>query len=447
MKIIIIGVGEIGFNLARILSQENHDIVIIETDHDKCTHALEQLDVSVLEGNGASGEMLDKAGIEDSDIVIAASNIDEVNIMACMLAKQLSKARTVARVRNLEYSGENTVIRANQLGIDLMIHPEKEIANEIVRLAKQASATECMAFAKGKLQLLGLRITNRQAAAVGKTLLELGVGYTDIPFRVVAIVRQNDIIIPKGDDWIHFNDQLYVISDTDTVPKVLELTGKDNEQLEDVMLLGGGKIGRFVAESLEDEVGVKLVESVKEKSIRIAEQLKKTLVISGDGTDLDLLAREGIMDMDTYIALTNDDEKNIISCLLAKHLGVKRVIALVNKLIYLPILPTIGIDASVSKVLSTVDAILRFVRKGKVMSVSTFKGVVAEVIEYVVPEGAKITKKDLLHVKFPESAIVGGIIRGEKVIIPTGETRIEHEDKAIVFALPDALNEVEKLFG
>ncbi len=447
MKIVIIGVGEIGFNLAKILSQENHDIVVIEKDHEKCAHAMEQLDIAVLEGNGASAEMLAQAGVVDADIVIAASDIDEVNIMACMLANKLTEARTVARVRNAEYSGENAVVNAQQLGIDLMIHPENEIANEIVNLARQASATECMAFADGTLQLLGLRISNRKALVVGKTLLELGAGYPDIPFRVVAISRKNEIIIPKGDDWVHFNDQLYVISEQSMVPRVLQLMGKEDETLEDIMLLGGGKIGRNVAGALEGDINVKLVETNRKKSQRIADKLKKTLVITGDGTDLDLLAREGIMDMDTFIALTHDDEKNMISCLLAKHLGVKRVIALVNKLIYLPILPTIGIDASVSTVLSTVDAILRFIRKGTVVSVSSFKGVVAEVIEFVVPNDAKITKKDLINIKFPSNALIGGIIRGDQVIIPTGSTRVQPADKAIVFALPDSIGEIERFFA
>ena len=189
------------------------------------------------------------------------------------------------------------------------------------------------------------------------------------------------------------------------------------------------------------------IETNKKKSQKLAEQLPKTLVISGDGTDLDLLAREDVMEMDCYIALTNDDENNIISGLLAKHLGVKRVIALVNKLIYLPIIPTIGVDASVSKVLSTVDAIMRFIRRGKVLSVSSFKGMGAEVIEFNVPGNAKIVKDELQKIKFPKGAIVGGLIRDGEVIIPKGTTRIQANDKTFVFALPEAVSEVEKIFS
>lgn len=447
MKIIVIGVGEVGFDLARILSQENHDIVVIESDQEKCVRASEQLDVSVVNANGASGEVLVAAGVKEADIVVAASDIDEVNIMASMLTRQLSSARTVARVRNPEYSGKNPVISASQLGIDLMIHPEQEVAREIVQLVRQSAATESITFADGKIQLMGIRITSRTAPAVGKTFKELGASYPDIPFRVAAITRQNNTIIPKGEDWIHYNDQLYIISDIKTVPKIIKLMGKEDEKLEDLMILGGGKIGRLVASSLEDEVAVKLIETNKEKSLKLAEQLSKTLVISGDGTDLDLLAREDVMEMDCYIALTNDDENNIISGLLAKHLGVKRVIALVNKLIYLPIIPTIGVDASVSKVLSTVDAIMRFIRRGRVLSVSSFKGVGAEVIEYVVPGNAKIVKKELRNTKFPKGAIVGGVIRNNEVIIPTGNTRIQANDKAIVFALPESISDVEKFFS
>jgi len=446
VKIIIIGAGDVGFNLARILSQENHDIVVVDNSSDKCAYAMEQLDISVIEGNGSSGSILAQAGIADADMVVAATDIDEVNLMASMLAKKLSDARIVARVRDAEYSSPEAVISREDLGIDLIIHPEQEVANEIVRLVRQASATDCLTFADGKLQLLGLKITSRNAPIVGKTLRELGSLFSHIRFRVVAIKRLRETVVPKGDDWIHFNDQVYVISDIETVPEVLKLTGKDDEKLEDIMLLGGGKIGRMVAAELENDVAVKLIETDKKKSFKIAEQLKKTLIISGDGTDIDLLAREDVMEMDCYVAMTQDDENNIISCLLAKHLGVRRVIGLVNKLVYLPIIPTIGIDAAVSKVLSTVDAILRFIRRGKVISVSSFKGVGAEVIEFVVPAKAPVTRKKLENIKFPAGAIIGGLTRDSEVIIPTGQTQVQANDKAIVFAMPEAISDIEKIF-
>lgn len=447
MKIIIIGAGEVGFQLAKVLSQENQDITVIENDSDKCIHASEQLDVAVLQGSGTSGRILIEAGVKDADIVVAATDIDEVNIVICMLARKLSQAKTIARVRNHEYTNHKGVITPEQLGIDLMINPEQEVAREIIQLVRQASATELLTFGDEKLQLLGLRITSRVAPAVGKTLRELSFGYPKLPFRVVAIDRQKKTIIPKGEDWIHLNDTLYIISQKEVIPDVLKMTGKENEKLNDVMILGGGKIGRFVAQELEQKVRVKLIESNKEKSQRIAEQLSKTLVISGDGTDYDLLAREDVMNMDCYIALTQDDENNIISSLLAKHLGVKRVIVLVNKLMYLPIIFTIGIDATFSKALSTVDAILRFIRRGKVLTVSSFKNIDAEIIEFVVSEGAKITKTELSKVKFAGDAIVGAIIRDDKVLIPIGSTRILPNDKTIVFAVPEAVNDVEKFFS
>jgi len=446
VKLLVIGAGDVGFNLAKILSQENHDIVVIDSNPARCAYVREQLDIAVLERNGASGKVLVEAGVQNADIVIAATDIDEVNLIASMLAHKLSSARIIARVRDPEYSSDDAVINREQLGIDLLINPEQEVADEIVRLVKQSSATDCLTFADGNLQLLGLRITSRNAPAVGKTLLEIGSVYSHLLFRVVAISRLRNTIIPKGDDWIHFNDRLYVISGRESVPEVLKLMGSENEKLEDIMILGGGKVGRFVAGQLENEVNIKLIETDKKKSFKIAEQLKKTLVISGDGTDIDLLAREDILNMDCYIALTNNDENNIISCLLAKHLGVHRVIGLVNRLVYLPIISTIGIDTSVSKVLSTVDAILRFIRRGKVLSVSSFKGVGAEVIEFVVPEGARITKKELKRIKFPQGAIIGGIMRDQEVIIPTGHSQLKPNDKAIVFALPQAISDIEKMF-
>ncbi|MFC1514197.1 Trk system potassium transporter TrkA, partial [candidate division KSB1 bacterium] len=311
MKIVIIGVGEVGFNLAKILSLENHDITVIDSDKEKCEHANEQLDVEVIEGTGASAVTLDSAGVKDADIVVAASDIDEVNIVVSMMTRKLSNAKTVARVRNHEYSSENPVISAEQLGIDLMIHPEQEVARNIVQLVRQASATDTMMLADEKLQMIGIRITNRTAPAVGKKLMDLGLEYPDVPFRITAIARRNKTLVPTGDDWVQFNDQLYIIAASDSVDEVLKLMGKEDEKLEDVMILGGGKIGRLVAEMLEDTVSVKLIETDKLKSQKIADQLSKTLVISGDGTDIDLLAREDIMNMDCYIALTQDDENNV----------------------------------------------------------------------------------------------------------------------------------------
>jgi len=242
-------------------------------------------------------------------------------------------------------------------------------------------------------------------------------------------------------------DQIFLVCDKELTPTIVKITGKENVNIQDIMILGGGLIGRYVARGLEDEMNIKIIESRSEKSAEIADILRKTLVIHGDGTDMDLLALEGIMDMDSFIAVTGDDENNIISTLVARHLRVPRTIALVNKTEYLPITPTIGMDAVVSKKLLTVNAILRFIQKSTFERIAAIPGVEAEIIEIIPQPNSKITRKPLKDVRFPKYSIVGAVQRGDKTIIPLGDTQIQAGDRVVIFTLPVAIGEVEKLFA
>jgi len=449
LKIIVIGAGVVGFHLAKMLSSENHDIVVIESDHSKCIKVQENLDVIAIQGSGASIETLIEAGVKEADMLISVTNIDEVNIVSCILANKMGVTKKVARVRNPEYTSKGAIITPEQLGIDLMIHPEEETAEEIIRLLKRSSATDVIDYEKEGLQILGIRIDSRTAPIVGKPFYQMTKDFHETIFRTVAIYRNGKTIIPKGKDLIFFRDQIFIIAKIDSIPGVLKLVGKEDEKINSLMILGGGKIGRLVAAELEKmkDVDIKLIESDKEKSQIIADKLNRTLVIQGDGTDIDLLATEGISDMDAFIALTNDDEDNLISSLLAKHLGVKRVMALINKSEYIPIMNSIGLDVAISKNFTTVDAILRFIRRGHVISVATLKEIDAEVMEIVAQNDSQITKKQLKDSGFPNSAIVGAIFRDNEVIIPVGTSHIEPNDRVIVFALPEAIPKVEKIFS
>ena len=449
MKIIIVGAGIVGFHLAKMLSNENHDIVVIENNHKECIKVQENLDVISIHGSGTNIENLVAAGINSADMLIAVTDIDEVNIVSCILANKLGVSKKIARVRSSEYSSENSVITPEQLGIDTMIHPEEEAAAEIIRLLKRSSATDVIDFEEEGIQILGIRIDSRSAPIVGKPLSQITLDFPDTIFRTVAIYRNGKTIIPNGDDLIFFRDQIFIVAKLDSIPDVLKLVAKEDAKINNVMILGASKIGRLVAAELEKikDVNIKLIESNRDKSQIIADQLTKTLVIQGDGTEIDLLASEGISDMDDYIAVTNDDEDNLISSLLAKHLGVKRVIALINKSEYIPIMNSIGLDAAISKKVTTVDAILRFVRRGNVLSVATLKEIDAEVMEIIAQEGSHITKKLLKDSGFPKSAMVGAIFRNNEVIIPVGTSRVQANDKVIVFALPEAIKKVEKAFS
>lgn len=441
------GVGEVGLHLAKLLSQERHDITVIDRDADRLARVREGLDVLTLQGNGARSKVLREAGASEADMLIAVTSIDEVNFTACTLAHRLGTKKMIIRLDEPELMfGEESAIQAEELGFDLVISPDVLAAREIVRLIRRSAATDVLEFADGKIQILGLKL-DQDSPLINKKLSEITKDYTELPFRAVAISRGIRTIIPGADDVFKKGDQIFVVSKSEHVQEMLKRSGKDTARFENIMILGGSGIGRHVAEDLQDDISVKLIESSKEESVQLANTLEKTMVIRGEGKDLDLLATEGIMDMDAYIAVTKDEEDNIISCLMAKHLGVKKTIAHVEKLDYIPLANTIGIDALVNKKLSAANEILKFVRKGQIVSVATLHGVDAEVIEMVAQKGSSVTKKALRDLKFPEGAIIGCVIHKGNVTIPVGSTRIVAEDRIVVFTLPTALRDVEKFFS
>ncbi len=448
MRILIIGAGEVGFHLAKIFSKENHQVVIIDSDKDKIDRAESSLDILAIEGMGSSVQTLVKAGIKDAELLIAVSAIDEVNIIACMLADKFDVPRKIARVRNQEYTESNAVLTPEQLGIDLIINPEFETAQEIVLLLRRSAATDVIEFANGAIQLVGLRLDSK-AKVISKKLREISMSIPALTFRTVAIFRNDKTIIPTGEDYFHAGDQIFVVSKTESVPTLLDLCGKKDERMEKIMILGGGKVGRFAAKELESEkhLDIRLIESSRWKSQFVAEQLKRTLVIRGDGTDVDLLAAEGIIDMDAFVAVTDDEESNIITSLLSKHLGVRRTITMVSQASYIPLMKSIGLDATVDKRIITANAIARFIHRGEVVSVATLKGIDAEAIELVAQEDSPIIKKRLKDLKFPDAALIGAVTRNGNVFVPVGNTLIKPQDKVVVFALPKAVASVEKMFG
>lgn len=445
MRVMIIGAGDIGFQLGKRLSREKHDITIIEDDPKRFKRASEQLDALTIEGHGASYSTLKKAKLSDIDVVAAMTNKDEINLMACKLAKHGGANITIARVRDPEYAQPDYPLSHEELGVDVMIHPERETADAIVRLIRQASATDVIEFEDGKIQLMGVRI-EADSPLIGVPLFELGKRHDNPPMRIVAIVRFQETLIPGGNDQLIPGDQIFVISDPGYVDEFVALTGKKDTTISDVMILGGGLVGQFIASSLKGDIKTKIIESNAEKSAEIAEDLPHALIIHGDGTDYDLLAQEGIVDMDAFIAVTGDDETNIISTLLVKHMRVPRTVALVNKVEYLPITTTIGMDAVVSKQLLTVNAVQRYIHHQQVAAIATLPGIEAQCIEYIAKKGSKISRKPLKDISFPARAIVGAILHENEVAIPKGDTQINEGDRVVVFSLPQAIDEVEKLF-
>lgn len=446
MYIIIIGAGEVGYNLAKLLSYEQHDIVLVEKDAHALKRISENLDVQVVAGSGSNYKILEDAGITNADMLVAVSSEDEVNLLACMLANHYQVPRKIARVKNIDFTRTVSPLNAQTLNIDLIIHPESEVAGAVIRLLKQTAATDIIEFEEGKIILIGIQL-DKNCMILEKSLSSIAELYPKLPFRTVVIQRRDRTILPHGNDLFMNGDRIYVAARRESLPEILKLAGKENVRMENVMILGGGQIGAEIARRLEHELNVKIIESNTDKTAVLADQLEKSLVIRGDGRDINLLALEGIIDMDAFISATGDDETNIISCLMAKHLQVPRIISLINKSDYTPIIPTIGIDAYVSKQMVTVDNILKFIRRGSIVSVASIPGVQAEVIEFITKSGAKITKKPVQDVNFPKGVVLGAVVRKGEIFIPVGSSHIQAGDRIVLVTLPSAVKDVEKLFA
>ena len=445
MRIIIAGMGDVGYHLAKQLSQEAHDIIAIDTNQHRLSYTDSMTDVMTITGSSTSIKTLLDAKVDKADLLVAVTSSEEVNVATAILGKKLGAKKTIARIGNSEYQDPESGINFSEIGIDYMIYPEELAAIEIFNLILRTAATDILEFEKGKLTVMGLRL-DKKAPVIHKKLFEVAQEYHSDDFRVVAIYRNFKTIIPAGNDRFLPNDQVFVITTQRGIETVLKLSGKENIKFENIMILGGGKIGRRVAKLLEQTMKVKLIESDAEKSFELADMLKETLVIRGDGRDIDLLAQEGIVDMDAFIALTEDAETNIITCLMAKHLGVKKTIALVDKVDYVPLTQTIGLDSLINKKLIAANSISRFIRKGEVIAIASLEGIDAEVLEYVAAPGSDVVKHKVRDLHFPKDAIIGGVIRGDESFIIVGDSQIKPNDKVVVFALPGSVKKIVKFF-
>jgi trk system potassium uptake protein TrkA len=401
--------------------------------------------VLTITGSSTSISLLKSAKIEDAHLVVAVTSSESVNINTAILAKKLGADKTIARVSNDEYISADYKDMFKNLGIDYLIYPEDLAAIELVKLVERAAATDIIDFEKGLLSLIGLKL-DKNAKVLHKTMRDTAKEYEAVDFRIVAIHRGLRTLIPSGNDIFLPNDQIFVITNPEGQDKILELAGKDKTKIANMMILGGGQIGRKAAAMLEDEINIKIIEKGKDRSVALADQLHKALVIQGDGRDLDLLAQEGIVDMDGFIAVTEDAETNIITCLMAKHLGVAKTIALVDNVDYVPLTQTIGLDALINKKLIAASHISRFIRKENIISIATLQGIDAEVVEYNVSPNSKVASAKVKDLKFPKNAIIGGYVRGDKGFITVGDTQLEPGDRAVVVVLPSDVTKAEKYF-
>lgn len=445
MRIIIGGAGEVGTHLARMLSKENHDIVIIDPDEDKLQSIDSSLDVMVMVGSATSIGLLKEAGIKKADLFITVASTEHANITAAILGKKLGADMTIARIDNNEFLNDSNTELFKSLGIDYLIYPEKLASREIIGLLHKTGTTEFIDFTGGMLSLFVLKL-HEDAPILNKTLEEVTGEAKTLNYRAVAIARDTKTIIPHGDSKFKLNDTVYVVSNKEGHKDILKYSGKEEYGIKNIMILGGSRIGKLTAENLGNGVQVKLIEIDKEKSIQLADLLENTLIINGDGRDIDLLKSEGLQNMDAFIAVTGNSETNILSCQIARKMGVKKTIAEVENIEYIDLAEKMGIDTIINKKLITASRISRFTMSAQVSMIKCLTGTDAEALEFIAKPGSKITKGPLKDINFPKDALVGGIIRGETSFIATGKTKVEANDRVVVFILPNAIKKIEKFF-
>ena len=449
MNILIVGAGQVGYFLCERLSLEGHEVTLIDRDQDNLNAAQDRLNVLGILGNGASAETMEQAGIKSADIVMAVTDLDEVNILACLLAREYGVGKRIARVKSIDYLSRGAVLSKDKLGIDLMINPEDAVADELANLAGRAGTFDVAEFVGGQIQFLGYRIT-QESPLCDLTLKELGEIRGIYRFVVVAITRHGHTIIPRGDDTIQVGDSIFIFAHKEELPAIqymLQIQEETKRGAQKAFVLGGGRIGRRVARHLEERnFHVRLIERDLRRCEKLSAKLKKTMVIHAEGTDIRVLLDEGVADADVFIAATENDETNILCSLLCKRHGTHRTLSLVNRPEFLDLAPSLGVDACVSPRLAAAGAILKFVRRGNVISLATIEGSNSEVLEIEVKEGSPIVNTPLKELHFPRGAIIGAIVHEKSYEIPDGENCLKVGDRVLVFALPEALAKVERFF-
>jgi len=445
MNIIIAGDGEVGFYLAQALVDSNHNITIVDPHEELLKMVEAHTDLMTIVGESNSVGVLKQANVDKADLVISVLHDEQTNILTAILAKKLGAKSTIARVNTLENLSEGNKKIYEELGIDFLISPEDIAGHEVINILNRPEATEIFELSDGKLSVFLIKL-EEGAPVLNKTLSTIASEIGHLDFRAVAIHRGMDTFIPTGDTIFHPNDLVYVITKQEAMSELLMLGGKEKMDISNIMLVGGGRVGKVVAKRMENDLNIKLVENNRERCMRLTDLLDESLIINGDARDIDLMEDEGIENVDAFIAVTNSAETNILTCLHAKKYGVKKTIALVENIDYIEISQNIGIDTIINKKLIAASYILKYSMGDEVASLKCLSGINADIVELVARPGSPVTKKLIMELNMPEGAIIGGIIRGDESFIAIGNFQIENNDKVVVFALPGTTRKVEKLF-
>ena len=449
MKIIIVGAGEVGFQIASHLAHENKEVVVIDRNAEALRRVSDNLDVQVIQGSGSSPLILEEAGILNAEIILAVTDRDETNLVACLVANMLSSStRKLARVRDGDFDQYHDHFREHAPHIDTIINPETEVVKTLTGMISVPGAADVGEFGDGRIKFIGIFLDKSSPLA--------GIKLADLPEKIPddarpligAVVREEELIIPRGADRLMPGDLVYFISEAGKLRQTMAIFGKPDQPIDRTLIIGGGRIGYRLAGSLERHgISCKIIEKNQNRCDELAQRLSKAVVLCGDGSDQALLAEENIQDMDFVITVTGDEETNILTSLLALRMGAKKAITRINKFSYFPLMKTIGLEQLVSPRLSAINSILQHVRRGKVLSAISIKGEQAEVMEALALETSDIVDKPLKKIKFPNGAIVIGIIRRESIAIPTGDSIIQPGDRIIIFAHRTAIPKIEKILA
>lgn len=451
MRIIIEGAGEIGAHLAKMLAAEANDITVIDFDEERLSKLAIAADVATMVGSCSSINALKEAGVEKADLFIGVnpSTQQDVNVVSALLAKKLGCKKVAARIDDEEYLAYDNMPIFTGLGIDTLFYPEQIASNEIDSLIKRTASTETMDFAHGKLRIAVFKL-DEDSPLLDMTLADFAEKMSDfrMSFRVVAISRGEHTIIPKITTNFKFNDLVFIFTTSEGIDPLMTFLGKRNIEVSNLMILGASRIGSMVARSMSKYLdSIKVIDLDKQRCLELSEKTDdNVIVVAGDGRNSDFLLEEDIKSYDAFVAVTGNDETNILACVVAKKFGVSRTIAQVENIEYIKLAEDMGVDAIINKKLLTAGRIFKMTLSSKVRFIKYMSGTSAEVLEYVVSPGSKITKGPLMDIDFPENAVVGGLIRDNESMIAVGSTHIVAGDRVVVFALPEAVKEVDKMF-
>ena len=453
MKIIIEGAGEVGIHLAKMLAAEANDITVIDPQEDRLNKLATSADVVTLEGQPSSIRSLKEANIEKADLFIAVNpgTHQDVNVVSALLAKKLGCKKVCARVDDEDYLSYDNRYLFTEMGIDMLFFPERIAATEIVDLLRRTASTDSMDFARGKLRIAVFKLEEDSPLLdmnVNEFTTAMGAKEDQLNFRVVAVSRGDETIIPDAGMKFKYHDLVFIITTREGLDPIMAFLGKSNIEVGKLMILGASQIGSMVAKGMSRQLErIKVIDTDKARCLDLSEKTDdNVLVINGDGRNSDFLLEQNIKDYDAFVAVTDNDEANILACVVAKKFGVPRTVAQVENLEYIQLAEDMGVDAVINKKLITAGKIFKMTLSNKVRFIKYMSGTQAEVLEYIVSPGSKITRAPLMDLDFPENAIIGGIIRGNESFIAVGSTRIEAYDRVAVFALPEAVKQVDRMF-